>query len=190
MNDTIMFISVNYLKGHSVINDNVADELLVNSIFEAQNIYLQSILGTKLYTKLLELVDSNDIELPVNANYKYLLTDYIQQYLTYRATEQAIPYLMVKLVNKGTQVQNSDWSANADIKKVEYLRDDVKYKCDFYAQRMADFLLDNQQDYPEYKKGTKHDIKGDKHNYYCGVELGCGFSEIDIDYNNNLHLIC
>lgn len=179
MSNIVYLISTQYLKSHSVINGNVADELLNNSIEEAQTIYLQQILGTKLYEKILNLVDTGEIALPVNAEYKRLLDSHIQKVLSYRATELAIPYLMVKLVNKGTQSQNSDWSNSSDLKSVQYLRDDVVNRAEFYEQRLIDYLCDNAGKFPEYHSNRGHDLRHNKNAFFSGIVFdndgGCCF---------------
>ena len=68
--NTIYLISTQFLKENTPINDNVADYLLNAAIRDAQTINLQQVTGTKLYKKVLNLVENGTISDEINAKYK------------------------------------------------------------------------------------------------------------------------
>ena len=70
----VYFISENTLKQYSNINDNVDSGSLRQAIRTAQLINAQESLGTSLYNKLSDLVDTGDITGSTNSNYKTLWT--------------------------------------------------------------------------------------------------------------------
>ena len=184
----IYLISCDYLKTHTAINNNVADELLNSAIYEAQTIHIQQLIGTKLYNKVCELVGNNTIGDPANADYKILLDDYLQCTIAYWAVVECIPTLAVKLVNKGLERQNSEWSSPAAINEIEYLRDNWTNKAQFYSQRITDFLLQNRSKYPEYMSSTQIDeLRPNNGNYFSGIVFDDGSCpcERTMGYNRN-----
>lgn len=175
MSNKVFFISTNYLKSNTAINANVADELLNNSIFEAQSIHIQQLIGTDLYNKLVNLIKTNTIGDPQFADYKYLLDNYIVDCTAYWAWVECIPYLVAKVVNKGVERQNSEWSSPAAINEVEYLRDDLRNKAQFYSQRLTDYLLQHRNLYPEFSQNHEIDkLRPQNGNYFSGIVFDDG----------------
>lgn len=155
--ERIFLISTQDLKDFTVINDNVDDSLLHNAIQEAQDITLQQLLGTKLYKKILALVNNDEISLPANAQYKTLLDEYCIKVVLYSALHRAIPVIHYKIVNKGITTQTSENSQTTTISEMEFLMNRVKNDLEFYSNRLASYLLANIQLYPEYMSATKID---------------------------------
>lgn len=182
------FISVDYLKSHTVINSNVADELLLNCIFEAQSIHIQQLTGTDLYNKLLHLVQTNTVSDPANSDYKALLDEYVCPTTAYWAVVEAIPSLAMKIVNKGVERQNSEWSTPSAINEIEYLRDDWRNKAEFFSQRLTNYLLQNRSRYPELLQNKELDkMHPSNGEYFSGIvfdEGGCPCSKT-MGYNRN-----
>lgn len=155
--ERIFLISTQDLKDYTVINDNVDDSLLHNAIQEAQDITLQQLLGTKLYKKILVLVNNDEINLPANAQYKTLIDEYCIKVVLYSALHRAIPVIHYKIVNKGITTQTSENSQTTTISEMEFLMNRVKNDLEFYSNRLASYLLANIQLYPEYMSATKID---------------------------------
>lgn len=150
-------ISVDYLKEHTTINNNVDTNILNSPIWEAQEINVHQICGSKLYKKLLELISNGNITLPAYSDYKTLLDDYVQPVVCYWAWLYSLPYLAMKAVNKGVQRQTDENSNNATIQEVHYLEENIRDKADFFSQRLTDFLLQNRNLYPEYYRNYQID---------------------------------
>lgn len=171
------FISTQYLKEHTTINSNVDTAILNSPIWEAQEINVHQICGTKLYRRLLELVSTGQITLPAFSKYKELLDDYVQPVCTYWAWLYSLPYLAMKAVNKGVQRQLDENSNNASMDELHYLEENIKDKADFFSQRLAGFLEQNSSDYPEYYRNTGVDELDPTHNQaFQGVQFddSCG----------------
>lgn len=170
--DKYYLISTKYFKENSPVNENVDDNLLNNALWEAQTIHAHQILGTNLLDRLVDLCKSGDIELPAYIEYKKLLTDYVAQVIVYYALWECMPYIRFKIVNKGVESQNSDWSTSTTTTEFTYLRDDVKNKAEFYAQRLSNYLCKNSTSFEEYRScSTCADITPTKKQYYCGLVL-------------------
>lgn len=182
------FITCEYLKSHTVINSNVADELLLNCIFEAQSIHIQQLIGTDLYNKLANLVQTNTVNDPANADYKVLLDEYVCPTTAYWAVVECIPSMAMKIVNKGVERQNSEWSTPSAINEIEYLRDDWRNKAEFFSQRLTNYLLQNRRLYPELLQNYEIDkLRPSNGEYFSGIVFDEGLCpcERTMGYNRN-----
>lgn len=119
------------------------------AIRESQEIGLQSILGTCLYEKLLDLVDDGHIVDPENEQYKTLLDDYIQDYLMYQTINSLIPIIGTKIANLGTVISNDEHVVGLTEGERDNLKTHYLYIADHYCKRMQQFLLNNMSAFPE-----------------------------------------
>lgn len=182
MNKTY-FISCEYLKENSTINNNVDNNLLNNAIWEAQSIHIQQQTGTKLYKKIVELIESGEITFTQYKDYKELLDDYIRPCCVYWAWYESIPYISFKIVNKGVELQSSDYSNNTAMEQMEYLRDDIRNKAEFYSQRLTDYLCTNKSKYPELLQNNKTDeLHPTANQYFSGIQFDCGYTHCNYGY--------
>lgn len=175
--DRTYLISTEFLKAHTIINNNVTDELLNNAIFEAQVIHIQQTIGTKLYEKLLNLVRTNDIHQPQYSDYKNLLDGYVMECTAYWALYECLPYIRYKVVNKGVETQNSEWSNGVDSQELNRLQESIADKAQFFTRRLSDFILQNRTLYPEYIMNNKIDeLHPNGGEYFSGFQFdsyGC-----------------
>lgn len=171
------FIGVSDLKDNTPINLNVDDKKLVMSIKDAQEIQIQQILGTNLYTKLKTLVKDNTITSGTNTSYKLLLDEYIIPTLIKFALVECLPFTNFKIENKNLGNQSSDNSTPVELDELKYFISLNKDKAEYYAQRLTDYLIANSATYPEYTTSTTCDqILPNNSSYFCGIQL-------DDDYN-------
>lgn len=170
--DRTYLISTEFLKAHTIINNNVTDELLNNAIFEAQVIHIQQTIGTKLYEKLITLVRTNDIHQPQYADYKNLLDGYVMECTAYWALYECLPYIRYKVVNKGVATQNSEWSNGVDSQELNRLQESIADKAQFFTRRLSDFILQNRTLYPEYIMNNKIDeLHPNGGEYFSGFQF-------------------
>lgn len=175
--DRTYLISTEFLKAHTIINNNVTDELLNNAIFEAQVIHIQQTIGTKLYEKLLTLVRTNDIHQAQYSDYKNLLDGYVMECTAYWALYECLPYIRYKVVNKGVTTQDSEWSNGVDSQELNRLQEAIADKAQFFTRRLSDFILQNRTLYPEYIMNNKIDeLHPNGGEYFSGFQFdsyGC-----------------
>lgn len=168
----IYLISTSVLKENSVVCNNVDDTLLITGIMEAQEIELQQTLGSKLYKKIISLVDTGDINVEANSDYKVLLDDYCQKVVVYYSVFHAIPSMAIKLKNKGAVREYSENSSDAMYNEFEYLRKDIENKAQYFTQRLADYLHANRDKFPEYTEMAGCDeIKPNRRAYRSALVL-------------------
>ena len=145
----ILLVSEDYIKTNSNLNDNVWGDYLLPAIREAEDIGLQSILGSCLYKQILYLVDNNLIGESEYAYYKELLDEYIQEYLMYQVLTDLTPIIGVKMANLGTIISNDEHIINLTEKERSNVKQYYQYRADFYARRLQEFLLNNKDNFEE-----------------------------------------
>lgn len=154
----VLLISEVKLKNYTNINKNVDMDVLKAEIQIAQDIDLQTILGTKFYKHLLDGVLPNG-STTWNADEIELVNDFVQPFLIQTAYFNAMPQLMYRTMNNGI-VEGTMANATAiDIETMKYLRSVQKARADFYLQRLMDYLLigKGQNKFPDYNNASTID---------------------------------
>jgi len=153
----VLLISEVKLKNFTNINKNVDMDVLKSECQVAQDIDLQTILGSKFYNHLLSQVTATGNTF--NADELELVNSYIQPYLIQTAYFNAIPHLMYRTLNRGIQEGNNEFGSPVEIETMKYLRSLQKQRADFYAQRLIDYLLTGrgQNQFPDYNNASTID---------------------------------
>ena len=177
MKYNILFLSVNDLKENSVIDTNVEDKILESSILDAQSIDIQNIIGTKLYVKLLDLINTEEISLSGNTEYKTLLDEYIYPtHLKFSLLRSIMP-MRVKFRNKGLMEQNSDNAQPVDKEFINYIENKIRNDVEFYSNKLKGYLCYFLNIYPEYDTTLPvnrfdYNYPNKKNSYFSGIYLG------------------
>lgn len=168
----ILFISTARLKSETPIQDNVDDNLLNPYINNAQETHVQMMLGTNLYDKIKNLIVTNTIGSPGNANYKTLLDDYIVPCLIQWSFYEALPFISLKITNKSILRPNADNATEADLTDLKYLRSTVSDLAQFYSQRVSNYLKQYSYNFPEYFTNSGLDkIVPNSTSYFNGIYI-------------------
>lgn len=144
----ILLISEDYIKTNSGLNDNVFGSYLTPAIRDAQDMRLQSIIGTNLYKSILDQIDTDTLQ----PQYKTLLDDYIQVFLMYQTISDLVPIIGVKLTNLGVVVSNDEHLTNLSQGERDLVQNYYLERADFYCRRLQEYLLANRGKYPELKE--------------------------------------
>ena len=179
----VYLISADDIKGSTYVNYNVDDSLLGPAIREAQEIGLQSIIGTALLRKLQELVlldiegEEGGIEDEGNEKYKELLDDYVTDYLEARTQAVLGAMISFKMRNAGV-IKNSDTNMQAPtIKEVMFTQRSFTQISDRYATALSKYLCANKEAFPEleYSKcGCSGDVQPQIGKRFVDVGLWLG----------------
>lgn len=162
-----LFITVQYLKDNTIINDNVDGSLLQPIIKTTHDKYLHPLIGSPLYYALQDKVINNTL----TGNYKVLMDDYIIPVLLHYSTYEAVPYFAFKFRNKGVSKQNSDYSEPADLTELSYVRDNIRDTAQFYGERLVDYLCSNSSLFSEYGSIGDGDIAPSSGDYFGGIHI-------------------
>lgn len=182
---TVLLVSEEKLKAFTAIHENLQTDDLTPHINDAQNLYLQNQIGTKLLNALKDAV----VDGTLSADQKLLLEDYIAPMLVNWSFYLALPFIKYKIVDKGIVSGNSETSTNTTLDELQYLRSNVQSTAEFYSERMREYLLDNPGMYPEYDNFGTDGMSPDKQNqYFSGLVIPHMkykypyFCEADIEY--------
>ena len=142
----VLMISEARLKKITSIDDNVEPDDLVPFITQAQDLKIQSILGTYFYNNLKDDIANAS----VSDDDRTLLNDYIAPLLANYALYLALPSLNFKVKNKAVLNPTSEESNSTGLDELKYLRQSVKDTAEFYEQRLLDYLCDFSTLFPDY----------------------------------------
>lgn len=167
----VLLISEATLKKNSVINNNVDGMYLLPAIEYAQDSGLQPLIGTKLYNKLMDLVEDGSIT--GNTEYKLLLDEYVTPYLLNKVTADIQIPLAYKMRNQGVVQQTGENTYTPSLKDTQYVIQNYENKANFYGNRLSDYLKANRTKYPEYCSiDSCADMRSDSGAYKTGIYLG------------------
>lgn len=145
-----LLISENKIKAFTNINKNVDMDTIRAEIGIAQDIHLQTLLGTKFYNNLLSKVSSTGNTF--NSDELTLVNDYIAPYLIQTAYFEMIPHLHYRTMNRAIVVGDMESASGVDIETMKYLRTIQQQRSDFYKMRLVDYLMTGrgQNLFPDY----------------------------------------
>jgi hypothetical protein len=163
----VLLISEDYIKSESNLDNNVSGKYLQSAIKLAQDIELQSLIGTKLLEKIQKLVidwkdpnkpvhpieppiyDPTSIDDPENHRYKELLDYYIQPYLLYQVLSEITIPISFKLSNFGVMRTDDEKNLTSDINQVNLIKKYYRDKADFFKTRLQNWVITYYNDFPE-----------------------------------------
>lgn len=149
-------ISETQIRNYTDIEDNIDSALIKNGIREAQDIRLQTLLGTLLTNKLYTLVDAGTIGDAANANYKTLLDNYIQNMLIYASYWYILDTVYMRSRNNGLLIPDGGENSSAvDRSLFNVKRQAVQNKMEFYSNLLTDYIIEEQVLYPELNASNK-----------------------------------
>ena len=144
--NNILLISEKTIKENSLVSNNVDSKYIQNSIRSAQDLSVLPIIGEKLFERLCEGVDEQNLtELETE-----LISTYIQPVLLNAVMSDLILQLSFKFRNLGA-IQTVDTNVIIpSLTDLEYIRNDYSMKCTFYQNRLSDFLEANCTKFSQY----------------------------------------
>ena len=154
MTNTLLISEVK-VREYSDINESLDNSLIKNGIRTAQDIQLQRVIGTLLYNALLSKVDAGTMDDSVNADYKTLLDDYIQDMLLYASYYNILEDTFIRTRNNGLLIpQGGENSAAVDRQIYEMKRTSIQNKFEYYSDRLSRYIVEKQADFPELQNST------------------------------------
>lgn len=153
----VLLISEDTLKTYTAINENVQSDELRFCILQSQTIFIQESLGTNLYNQMLDLVDTGDIYLPANSNYKNLLDTYIQPTLISYSYYLGLDNFAMKFMSVGLVSNRSEQGDKVDFKLFQMMKSNAKNQAEFNDSMMRRHLIFRSALYPEYNNGNLND---------------------------------
>lgn len=152
---------------------NVDSAFITPAIQLAQDLGLQTIIGTNLLDKLCNLVKEDTIGDTSNAKYKKLIDKYIIPYLEHQTMYELEPMLYAKMRNNGIVQSVGDGYTNISHQDSEYIRSKHAINANSYSERMIAFLSTNANTYPEWRQTRdSSDIPANNNAFNCPIYFG------------------
>lgn len=128
------------------------DEHKVNPhIYNAQILYLEPMLGSSLYEKIINLVETDMI---TGTTYQVLLDDYITPSLIFHAMEMFVVFNSFITANGGTfQFQPSNANPSG-VNEIDKMGSKYKVIASKYDDKLNKYLCANSNLFPEYINNT------------------------------------
>jgi hypothetical protein len=171
----ILLISTHFLKDNSVIDSNIDDKIIANTIMFVQESKIQEILGTNLLNKLTNDAGSGIL----TGLYKTLVDDYVRWTLLYYTVAELLEPLQYRITNKGVVTKDSESRSTAVNPDFIYkLKDSYLQKAEYYSEKTKNFLIKNYNSLPELINTDITDVRPLKDRNTAGVLLYNGKNKI------------
>lgn len=155
------------IKRFSPIKGNLDDDKLSSYIEIAQDIHLQSYLGTKLYDAIQTYALTNTMP----TEYDLLIESYIKPMLMRWALVEYMPFAAYTIANNGVFKHNSENSETVTVEEVDGLTLKYTNLAKHYTKRLIDFLCHNSVNYPEFNDNVGSDLRPSRNSTYGGLYL-------------------
>jgi hypothetical protein len=144
----IALISVNDVKENTVVESNVDEKVIINSILEVQDLELQSLIGIVTLNRLKSEVEQTIVQSGYTLSVvdKTLLEDYIKPFVVYGTLVAAFVPIHYKFTNKGIQKKNDSNSQLADSKELEHLRSHYTVRFESYKKLLIEYVKEDEDD--------------------------------------------
>jgi hypothetical protein len=172
-----LMISKADITKYTALDGNIDPDKFVQWVKVAQDIHIQTFLGTDLFNK----IKADIVATTLTGAYQTLVETYVKPTLIHFAMCEFLPFMAYSLTNKGVYKKTAENSESVQKNEVDYLVEKEKVIANHYAQRMIDYITYNISSFPEYNTNTNGDIQPLKKTFNTNWNLG-GSSNI---INNN-----
>jgi len=148
-----LFYNESFFYENSAVDENVNYDVIRPVMWDAQELYIQDILGTPLYNELKTQVENSTL----TALNTTLLNDYVVPCLLKYTLMDSQITMLFKMRNKSVSTDRSDYSTEVDFQEHKYLVNEYRIKAEQYAEKIERYLCANQSSYPLYTTYTSSD---------------------------------
>ena len=149
------------------LSGNLDLDKIIHYIEIAQDLHIESLIGTQLLTKL----KSDIIGSSLSGLYETLVVDYIKPVLVQYTFLEFLPFAQYTLGNKGIFKHTSEASSLPSVEEIDKMKESARDTAQHYAKRLNDYLEHNSELYPEYLDNTEEDIRPNRNPVFGGWEL-------------------
>lgn len=128
------------------LSGNIDTDKITPFIKSAQDIHIQTLLGTKLLDKVLADIESGDL----NTTYENLITKYVKPVLIHYAVADFISFHAYSIENGGIYKHTSDTGEVVNKDEVDNLVKKQRDIADHYRTTLVRYLALNTSKFPEY----------------------------------------
>lgn len=133
------------LKELGFIQGNVNESKLITVIKRVQDMYIEDILGTTLYEKLLSDTPT------FSGIYATLMSDYVTPCMVAYCDYESVIFLNIKMTAKNVGKVDDQATKSTGEDEMSRIEDRLYKHAMKYKNRLAGYLKDNENDIPEYQ---------------------------------------
>jgi hypothetical protein len=146
-----LFIDDQYLKTYTPLGKSIDVDQIYPFVQEAQDIYIQDLLGTPLYNYLeYKLYIGTTFSTPYFIQQEVDLVNIASKALAYWTIYLALPHLAIQIRNIGVARATSDNTTISTVQELKYIREEMQNLAEFWNQRVVNFLCENSTYFPLY----------------------------------------
>lgn len=146
--EEVLLISPNFVRETTNISSNMQDKFCMAAIREATDVDLEEVVGSKMLSKLKNLVRNGNISDEENSHYKDVL-DKAKYFLAYSVVTRLVVISSIKLDNIGANVTSDENAQPLEVDDVFRVEQYYRNKADYYKDKLQRFLHKNISLYPE-----------------------------------------
>ena len=158
MKQEILLTNEDYIRGVTLIDNNLQSKFILSSLREAQEVGLQEIIGTSMLKKLKDMIVDGSIADSGNTSYKELV-DECQLYLAYKTVANLCLATNVKISNGGLQQTSDENLTVLDVNDTFTIQNHYEDKADFFARRLQKYIIGRIGDYPEISESKCNEMR-------------------------------
>jgi hypothetical protein len=151
---TALFVSRDEIVKFTALNGNIDTDNFIQWVKVAQDIHIQSYLGTKLFRK----INDDLVTGTLAGNYLSLTNVYIKPMLIHWSMVEYLPFAAYTISNKGVYKHNSETSDTVNKEEIDFLVEKERSIAENYSRRFIDYMSFNQSLYPEYNTNSNADV--------------------------------
>lgn len=133
------------------INGNIDNDKLTPHQITAQDIEVQSVLGSPLYNRILADLENNNLA----GEYLSLYNTYIVPMAAHYTAADFYLFHAYEVANGGIFRHQSENSFTPDLKEIQNLSREQSNKATFYRNRLTDYLGYFSSSFPEYLESAE-----------------------------------
>ncbi len=172
----VLFITQEDLKANTIVSGSVDPDKFLQFAIIAQQMHIQNFLGTRLYDRLQNYIQSNGSQ---NGQFqgnnsdpeKVLLDKHVKTMTIYWAMVEYIGVGAFSITNKGVLRHTSETAQLASKEDLDYLTKKYRDLAQRYTKRFIRFMTYNQNTYPEYNENSNDDVYPSRKAYFGGWQI-------------------
>lgn len=178
---SFLFIDDEYLKTYTPLGKSIDVDQIYPFVSEAQNIYIQDLLGTPLYNYLeYKLYSGLTFSTPYFTQKEIDLVNICSKALAYWTIYLALPHLAIQIRNIGVARATSDNTTVSTVQELKYIREEMSNLAEFWNQRVINYICENSQDFPLYNAASD-DIYPTTYQYDSDIYIEDRYKDLTLE---------
>ena len=140
---------------NTLVSGNIDFDKVIQYIEIAQDIFIQELIGTRLYDK----IQADILGDTLSGDYEILVKKYIKPTLTQYSLLEFLPFSLYTIGNKGVFKHTSEASNAIDQEDYKRLLESTRDTAQHYAKRLVEHIKAYPTKYPEYFTNNRDEVR-------------------------------